>query len=116
MIRRLLPVVLPTILLGALLSVARAVAEEIPAATGNEGQSSVEQPPALRSEMPARSNDGRIAVTRSDGSTVRTKPPDPKEIRKLVSYMRDGMNRADRAEKQRTTKRVIQYRPVRGRK
>lgn len=115
MIRCLLPAVLPTTLLGSLLLVAGAIAEELPAA-GSEGRSLVEQLHAPRSETPARSNDGRIAVTRSDGSTGRTKAPDPKDIRKLVSYIRDGMHRADRAEKQRTTKRVIQYRPARGRK
>jgi hypothetical protein len=116
MIRRLVPAVLSTMLLGPLLSVTGAVAEDIPAAAGSEEQGAAGRAPAPRNETPARTNDGRILVTRSDGSTVHTKAPDPKDIRKLVSYMRDGMARADRAEKQRTTKRVIQYRPARGRK
>ena len=117
MIRRLLPLVLSTMLLGLLPSVAGAGAEDRRTATDSDENSPVGQAPAPRSEAPAaRTNDGRIAVTRSDGSTGHTKPPDPKDIRKLVSYMRDGMAHADRAEKQRTTKRVIQYRPARGRK
>jgi hypothetical protein len=84
MTRRFLPVVLSMMLLGALLLEAGTGAEELPAAAAN---------------------DGKIAVTRSDGSTGRTTPPDPKLISKLVGYMRDGMNRADRSERQQT-KRV----------
>jgi len=123
MIRRLsLPLFLSVTMLGPL--PAAAGAKDLPAAsllaagTGKE-QSPVEPPAPARSDgkaAPAKSNDGRIEVTRSDGSTGRSKVPDKKEIKKLVGYMRDGMNRADRAEKQRTTRRVIQYRPGRNRK
>jgi hypothetical protein len=123
MIRRLsLPLFLSVTMLGPLL--AAAGAEDLPAASllaagSGEEQSPVEPPAPVKSSgqaAPAKSNDGRIAVTRSDGSTGRSKVPDQKEIKKLVGYMRDGMNRADRAERHRTTKRVIQYRPGRNRK
>jgi hypothetical protein len=62
-------------------------------------------------DFPANKNDGdRLSVTRSDGSVGRVKPPDQREIRKLVGYMRDGMNRADRSEKQKQYKRAIRIR------
>jgi hypothetical protein len=122
MIRRLLlPLFLSMMALGPL--PAAAGAETLPAASLPDGSGDEQSPaapaaPAKSSEQaaPAKSNDGRIAVTRSDGSTGRTRPPDQKEIRKLVGYMRDGMARADRAEKQRAPKRVIQYRPTRSRR
>jgi hypothetical protein len=123
MIRQLsLPIFLSVTMLGPLL--AAASARDLPAASllaagGGQDQGHVEPPTPARSNeqaASAKSNDGKVAVTRSDGSTGRSKVPDQKEIKKLVSYMRDGMNRADRAEKQRTTKRVIQYRPGRIRK
>lgn len=104
MTRHLLPVFLSITLLGPLLAAAGAGAEDLSAAGSNDEQTTVAQAAS------ARSNDGKIPVTRSDGSTGLTTPPDQKEIRKLVSYMRDGMNRADRSEKQRQTKRVIQNR------
>lgn len=97
MTQRLLPVFLSMMLLGPLL--ATAGARDLSGARSNDN-------PAAS----ARSNDGKIAVTRSDGSTGHTTPPDPKEIRKLVGYIRDGMNRADQSEKQRQTKKVIQNR------
>jgi hypothetical protein len=123
MIRRLsLPIFLSVTMLGPLL--AAAGGKDLPAASliaagSGEHQAPVEPPaPAGSNEKAAsaKSNDGKVAVTRSDGSTGRSKVPDQKEIKKLVSYMRDGMHQADRAEKQRTTKRVIQYRPGRNRK
>jgi hypothetical protein len=103
MTRRLLPVFLSMTLLGPPLA-AVAHAEDLTVAPGKDGQAAVAQ------SSGAKSNDGRIPVTRSDGSTGLTTPPDKTEIRKLVSYMREGMNRADRSEKQRQTKKVIQYR------
>jgi hypothetical protein len=106
MIRRSLPVFLSLLLFGPLLAASGAGAQDLPAVTDDEGQA----PAAGNSD--GRRIEGRIPVTRSDGSTGLAKPPDPKEIRKLVSYMRDGMNRADRADKQKSTKRVIQYRRV----
>jgi hypothetical protein len=122
MIRRFsLPLFLAVTMLGPLLAAAGAKdpTGSLLAAGNGEKQSLVKPPVPARvngQAAPAKANDGKIEVTRSDGSTVRTKEPDQKEIKKLVSYMRDGMNRADRAEKQRTTKRVIQYKPGRSRK
>ncbi len=101
--RRLLPVLLVTTLLGPLTAAAGAGAEELPAAAGN-AQGAGQAAPA------ATARDGRISVTRSDGSTGSMRQPDVKEIRKLVGYMRDGMARADRSETQRQTRRTIQYR------
>jgi hypothetical protein len=103
---RLLPVFLSMTLLGPMFAAAPAGAETLkPHGT--------EQSPAQTAPVtPAKSTDGRIPVTRSDGSTGLTRPPDPKEIRKLVGYMRDGMNRADRAEKQRQTRRTIQNKRI----
>jgi hypothetical protein len=113
MMRRLLPVFLSMTLFGPLL--AAAGAEDRPAAR-SEGPALKDQIPIAKSNdtksNDTRSNNGKIPVTRSDGSTGHTRPPDPKEIKKLVSYMRDGMNRADRSEKQRQTKRVIQNRRI----
>jgi hypothetical protein len=105
MTRRLLPVLLSMTLPGLLSAVAAAAAQDHPAAgaSGGQGQGQTGQ---AKPASPATKTDGRIALTRSDGSTVYTRPPDPKEIRKLVGYMRDGMNRADRADKQRQTRRV----------
>ncbi len=104
MTRHLLPVFLSMTLLGLLLAAASADAEDFSIAASNDKQATVAQAPN------AKSTDGMVPVTRSDGSTGHTTPPDPKEIRRLVGYMRDGMNHADRSEKQRTTRRVIQYR------
>ena len=107
MTRRRLQVVLSTTLVGALLAAADARAQDgRVSAAGDDGVPQVSQPSA------ARIIDGRIPVTRSDGSTGHTNPPDQKEVRKLVGYMRDGMNRADRADKQQDTRRVIQYRRI----
>jgi hypothetical protein len=99
MTRHSLPVFLLTLLVGALPAAPRAGAQDLPAAATAE-----EQAPA------AKGNGGRIAVTRSDGSTGLTKVPDKKEIRKLVNYIRDGMKRADGADKPRQTKRATQDR------
>jgi hypothetical protein len=106
MTRRTLPAVLSLTLVGALLAAADAWGEDAPVSAGVENGVPAASPPA------AKSSAGSIPVTRSDGSTGHTKLPDQKEIRKLVGYMRDGMNRADRADKQKETRRVIQYRRV----
>ena len=107
MTRRTLPAVLSLTLVGALLGAANAWGEDVPVGTRIENGV-----PAVSPIPAAKDSDGRIPVTRSDGSTGRTKPPDQKEIRKLVGYMRDGINRADRADKQKETRRVIQYRRI----
>jgi hypothetical protein len=104
MTRRSLPVFLSLLLLGPLLAAPGARGQDLlPLATSQD-----EQAPAAKSDD--KRSDGRIPVTRSDGSTGLTRPPDAKEIRKLVSYMRAGMNRADSADKQRQTRRVNPYR------
>jgi hypothetical protein len=118
MTRHPLPVSLSMLLLGTLLAAPRAGAQELPVATANEEQAPAAETPAAETDegqapAPAKSSGGRIAVTRSDGSTGLTRPPDQKAIRKLVSYIQDGMKRADRADKQRQTKRATQYRTIR---
>ncbi|SRR6266566_1382350 len=45
-----------------------------------------------------RSGDDNIAITRSDGTVGRMRPPDQREVKKLVGYIRDGMNHADHAD------------------
>jgi hypothetical protein len=109
--RHSLPVFLSMLLLGALLAAPRAAAQDIPpSATGEEqapaAATSPEQTPV------AKGGEGKIAVTRSDGSTGFTRAPDKKEIRKLVSYIRDGMRRADRADTTKSARRSMQYRRV----
>lgn len=106
MTRCLTPVFLSMALLAPLLAPGNAGAENRPAATGQNRRAAGE------AVSRTKSNDGRIPVTRSDGSTGFTRPPDPKEIRRLVGYMRQGMNRADRSDRQTVTRRVIQYRRV----
>jgi hypothetical protein len=100
-----LPVFLSTTLLGALLAVTSVHAQGVPAATG-----AAEQAPIAKDNAGTKDTPGSMLVTRSDGSTGHTRVPDANEIRKLVGYIRDGMNRADQADKQRVTKRVIQNR------
>jgi hypothetical protein len=41
-----------------------------------------------------------FATTRSDGTAGYMRPPDQKEVKKLVGYIRDGINHADSLEKQ----------------
>jgi hypothetical protein len=113
MTRRLPPVFLSMVLPALLLAAAGAGAQDragtqaLPAAGTSGGKSQTGQARQASGPAPlAQRNDGKVAVTRSDGSTGYKRPPDPKEIRKLVSWMRDGMNRADRADKQRQTRRV----------
>jgi hypothetical protein len=135
MIRRSPPVFLSMLLLGALPAASGARGQEPPPAAsqdaasrdatdqGAASQDAADQPaqaaaaesPAAESpaaESPAAKGvdgrkDGRIAITRSDGSTGLTTPPDPKQIRKLVGYIRAGMNRADNADRQRQTTRRV---------
>lgn len=88
--RRLLPVLLSMALLAPpLLATTAAVAQNAPAAAA----------PDSHAVTPSPADDGRVAVTRSDGSTGFTRPPGAKDIRRLVNYMRDGMARADKADR-----------------
>jgi hypothetical protein len=113
MIRCSLPVFLSLLLLGALLAAPGARGQDLPPAARQDtvnddaaDQDAAGQDGRTPAASNARSNDGRISVTRSDGSTGHTKAPDPKQIRKLVSYIRAGMKRADNADHQRQTRRV----------
>jgi hypothetical protein len=84
--RRSLPFLLSIALLGSLF-----------ATTGSVGQ-----------DFPLSKSDGENGpITRSDGTVGYMKSPDQKEVKKLVGYIRDGMNHADRLDKPRQYKRVI---------
>jgi hypothetical protein len=98
----MLPALLSMTLLGVLLAATGAGAHDLRAAASNDNNHAAAAPGT-------RSPDGRTPVTRSDGSTGFTRPPDPKDIHKLVGYMRDGMARADRSEQQKQTRKAIQY-------
>jgi hypothetical protein len=59
-------------------------------------------------EFPAAKSDGEnLRITRSDGTAGYMRPPDHKEVKKLVGYIRDGINHADRSDRPRQYKRVI---------
>jgi hypothetical protein len=55
---------------------------------------------ARNENFPITKSDDNLATTRSDGTVGYMRPPDQKEVRKLVGYIRDGMNRADGLERQ----------------
>ena len=97
MTRRMLPVLLSMTLLAAPFVAAGAGAESLPAGAAQGGHA-VAGPD--RGAAPARNDDGRVAVTRSDGWSGFTRPPDAKDIRRLVGYMRDGMAHADKADRE----------------
>ncbi len=84
-----MPFLLSITLLGSLLATAGAREEDFPT---------------------TKSDRDNLPITRSDGTAGYMRPPDQKEVKKLVGYIRDGMNRADRSEKQRQYKRVIRIR------
>jgi len=96
----MLPALMSMTLLGVMLAATGTSAHDLHAATSNDNHAAA---------VPGTTSDGKTPVTRSDGSTGFTRPPDPKDIRKLVGYMRDGMARADRSEDQKQTRKV-QYR------
>jgi hypothetical protein len=73
------------------------------AATGAMG----EVPPVKKG------GEDNLLATRSDGSVVKMRPPDQKEVQKLVGYIRDGMSHADRWSKQHQGRKVL--RPARKR-
>jgi len=60
-----------------------------------------------RAEEPpiTKSGEGKFPVTRSDGTVGQMKPPDQKDIKKLVGYIRDGMNRVDWSGRQKQYQR-----------
>ena len=50
--------------------------------------------------FPITKSDENFATTRSDGTVGYMRSPDQKEVKKLVGYIRDGMNHADGLERQ----------------
>jgi hypothetical protein len=56
-----------------------------------------------------KSDDNNLAVTRSDGSAGHMRAPDQKEVKKLVGYIRDGMNHADSLERQKQYKGKVRF-------
>jgi hypothetical protein len=101
--RRLLPVLVSMTLLAPLPATAGPGAAKQKPGGAEQDQA---EPDPVAGNSGGHAGDGRIAVTRSDGSTGYMRPPDPKDIRKLVGYMRDGINRATQSEKQRSARRV----------
>jgi hypothetical protein len=81
MICPLFQIFLPTIVGGMCLMLATTGARE-------------ENFPVIKSDEP------NFSVTRSDGTVGHMRPPDQKEVGKLVGYIRDGMKRADRSNRQ----------------
>jgi hypothetical protein len=79
---RFLLVLLSITLLGPLFLTTSARDENFPTTKGNEN----------------------FATTRSDGTVGYMRPPDQKEVKKLVGYIRDGMNHADGLERQKQHK------------
>jgi hypothetical protein len=73
-------------LLGSLLSITGAAAEEFPTPKG-DGEN--------------------LPITRSDGTVGYMRPLDQKEVKKLIGYIRDGINHADRSDRPRQYKKVI---------
>jgi hypothetical protein len=88
MTRGPLPVLLSMTLLGPLLAATGAREEEFPN---------------------IKSDEYNISVTRSDGTVGHIRPPDQKEIRKIVGYIRDGMNHADRSGRQKQQNIKVRY-------
>jgi hypothetical protein len=63
---------------------------------------------AREEEFPTTKSDGEfLPITRSDGTAGYMRAPDHKEVKKLIGYIRDGINHADRADRPRQYKRVI---------
>jgi hypothetical protein len=55
---------------------------------------------ASAENFPIGKSDENFATIRSDGAAGYMRPPDQKEVKKLVGYIRDGMNHADSLERQ----------------
>jgi hypothetical protein len=65
---------------------------------------------AREEEFSATKSDvANLPVTRSDGTVGRIRPPDNKEVTKLVGYIRDGMAHADRSDRQKQSKGKVRY-------
>jgi hypothetical protein len=59
--------------------------------------------------FPITKGDANFATTRSDGSVGYMRPPDQKAVKKLVGYIRDGMNHADGLERQKQHKGKVRF-------
>ena len=59
--------------------------------------------------FPITKSDENFATTRSDGTVGYMRPPDQKEVKKLVGYIRDGMNHANGLERQKQHKGKVRF-------
>jgi hypothetical protein len=65
---------------------------------------------AARDEnFPVTKSDDNFATTRSDGTVGYMRPPDQKEVKKLVGYIRDGINHADGLERQKQHRGKVRF-------
>jgi hypothetical protein len=64
---------------------------------------------ATGQDFPISKSDDNFAITRSDGTVGRMRPPDQKEVKKLVGYIRGGMNHADSLERQKQYKGKVRF-------
>jgi hypothetical protein len=59
--------------------------------------------------FPVTKSDDNFATTRSDGTVGYMRPPDQKEVKKLVGYIRAGMNRVDGLERQKQARGKVRF-------
>jgi hypothetical protein len=64
---------------------------------------------ARNENFPITKSDENFATTRSDGTVGYMRPPDQKEVKKLVGYIRDGMNHANGLERQKQHKVKVRF-------
>jgi hypothetical protein len=64
---------------------------------------------ARNENFPIAKSDDNFATTRSDGTVGYMRPPDQKEVRKLVGYIRDGMNHVDSLERQKQHRGKVRF-------
>jgi hypothetical protein len=64
---------------------------------------------ARAENFPVSKSAGNFAATRSDGAVGYMRPPDQKEVKKLVGYIRDGMNHADSLERQKQHRGKVRF-------
>jgi hypothetical protein len=65
-------------------------------------------PTGARAEnFPISKSGENFTTTRSDGAVGYMRPPDQKEVKKLVGYIRDGMNHADSLERQKQHRQKV---------
>jgi hypothetical protein len=59
--------------------------------------------------FPITKGNENFATTRSDGSVGYMRPPNQREVKKLVGYIRDGMNHANGLERQKQHKAKVRF-------